>query len=919
MSSAPPRTSAGTAAARTSGASTSGASAAAAGDAVLALPASGRVPLPIDPILPELVQLFRTQSCVVLEAPPGAGKTTRVPQALLEAGLLAEGEVLVLQPRRLAARLAARRVAAELGETLGERVGYTVRFEEVAGPRTRIRFITEGVLTRRLISDPTLKGVAAVLLDEFHERHLAGDVGLALLKRLQATHRPDLRVGVMSATLEAGPIAQFLGNCPCLRSEGRRFEVRIEHALPDERPLALRVAHALARVCEVTGGGTGGGTGEQGLEGDVLIFLPGAAEIRQSMEACASLAQRHGLLLLPLHGELSVEEQDRAIKQAAQRKVIFSTNVAETSVTIDGVVVVIDSGLARVASQSPWTGLPTLNVQPISQASATQRAGRAGRTRPGRCLRLYPTHDFYARPTHDAPEIKRLDLAELVLELKAAGVEQVGAFAFFEAPHAQALEQAELLLRRLGALSPQGVLSKLGRRMLAFPVHPRQARLLLEAEGRGVGLEGSWLAALSGVEVLLEQRARALREGARGASKLELIGPSDLLARMDLLQEVLKGGLQPERLRQHGLDVGAVATVERAQKQLFRLLDKRTPRPPSPKAVEDAALQAVVAAYPDRIARRRVLPPKPGEHHRPLSRELIFTFGGTATLAESSIVLEADPLVALDAEARSEGKNSAVRVRLASRVELSWLKELFPDTLERRSELRFQESNEAVEKVEGLYYGNLLIEARKLPFDPAEAEPVLWQAARERGPEAFCPEGELLQWQQRLAFLARMRPELGIQPPASAEVLELLELLCSGLTSFEELRGAGLLKEVQGLLSAEKRQLVAQLAPEKVKLPGGRWVRVEYPAGQTPCVASRLQDFFGLRQGPSVLGGKLPLVLHLLAPNQRAVQVTTDLASFWSQHYPALRKELGRKYPRHAWPEDPLTAEPPPPSGRRSG
>ncbi|MFM7204094.1 MAG: ATP-dependent helicase HrpB [Myxococcota bacterium] len=863
------------------------------------------MPLPIDPLLPELVETFRKQPALVLEAPPGAGKTTRVPRAMLDAGLLEKGEVLVLQPRRLAARLAARRVAAELGEELGQQVGYTVRFEDVSSPRTRIRFITEGVLTRRLISDPTLKGVAAVLLDEFHERHLAGDVGLALLKRLQQLHRPELLVGVMSATLDTGPIAQFLSSCATLRSEGRRFEVRIEYALPDERPLASRVAHALTRACE------------EGLTGDVLVFLPGAAEIRQSMESCAGLAQRFGLLLLPLHGELSVEEQDRAIKKAPQKKVIFSTNVAETSVTIDGVVVVIDSGLARVASQSPWTGLPTLSVQPISQASATQRAGRAGRTQPGRCFRLYTSHDFYTRPTHDAPEIKRLDLAELVLELKAAGVQQLSQFTFFEAPHPMALEQAELLLRRLGALSPEGGLTTLGRRMLAFPVHPRQARLLWEAEARGVALEGAWLAALAGVEVLVEQRARGLREPGRGQNKLDIMGPSDLLARMDLLQEVLKGGFQPERVRQHGLDVGAVATVERAQKQLLRLLDKRVSRPPTPKLLEEATLMAVVAAYPDRIARRRVLPPKPGEHHRPLSRELIFTFGGTATLAESSIVLEADPLVALDAEARSEGKNSSVRVRLASKVELSWLKELFPGTLERRSELRFNELSESVEKLEGLYYGNLLIESRKLPLDPAEAEGVLWQAAKEKGPEAFCPEGELLQWQQRLAFLARMRPELGIEPPPAAEVLELLELLCSGLTSFEELRRAGLLKEVQGLLSAEKRQQVTTLAPEKVKLPGGRWVRVEYPAGQTPCVASRLQDFFGMRQGPSILGGKLPLVLHLLAPNQRAVQVTTDLASFWGQHYPALRKELGRKYPRHAWPEDPLTAEPAAPNERR--
>jgi len=367
--------------------------------------------LPIDSILPEIVASLRRSPNLVIEAPPGAGKTTRVPPALLDAGLAGEGEVWVLEPRRLAARLSARRVAEERCERLGETIGYQVRFEEMAGPRTRLRFLTEGVLTRRLLSDPKIKNVGVVVLDEFHERHLQADMALALLRRLQQTARPDLRLVVMSATLEAAPIARFLGDCPTLCAEGRRFEVETEHlARPDDRPLAEQVAAAVRRLLA------------EGLDGDVLVFLPGASEIRRAQAACAGLASQAGLLLLPLHGELPAAEQDTAVRPSEQRKIILSTNVAETSVTIDGVVAVIDSGLARIASHSPWSGLPQLNVARISRASAAQRTGRAGRTRPGRCLRLYTTQDFAARPEHEAPEIQRLDLAEPALELHAAAL-----------------------------------------------------------------------------------------------------------------------------------------------------------------------------------------------------------------------------------------------------------------------------------------------------------------------------------------------------------------------------------------------------------------------------------------------------------------------------------------------------------------
>src|SRR5918911_1552819 len=428
-------------------------------------------PLPIDSLLPEIVASLRGRAPnLVIEAPPGAGKTTRVPVALLDAGLAGDGEVWVLEPRRLAARLAARRVAEERGERVGDSVGYQVRFDEVSGPSTRLRFVTEGVLTRRLLSDPHLTRVGVVVLDEFHERHLQADLALALLRRLQQGARKDLRIVAMSATLEAAPIAEYLSDCPTLPSEGRRFEVAVEHlSRADERPLAAQVEGAVRRLLT------------DGLDGDVLVFLPGAAEIRRAQEACAPFAEQSGWLVLPLHGELPAAEQDRAVKPSEQRKIILSTNVAESSITIESVLAVVDSGLARIAGHSPWSGIATLNVARISKAAAMQRAGRAGRTRPGRCLRLYTAQDFAARPEHETPEIQRLDLTEPVLELHAAGIRDLHGFNWFEAPTRHALDAAESLLRRLGALDAEARGTKTGERMLRFPLHPRLARMLVEA------------------------------------------------------------------------------------------------------------------------------------------------------------------------------------------------------------------------------------------------------------------------------------------------------------------------------------------------------------------------------------------------------------------------------------------------------
>jgi len=845
--------------------------------------------LPIDSFVPEIRERLRRDGALVLEAEPGAGKTTRVPPALLDD---VDGEVLVLEPRRLAARMAARRVAEERGERVGGTVGYRIRFEEAASAATRLTFVTEGVFLRRVLDDPTLGGVGAVVLDEFHERHLQSDLALALTARARA-QRPSLRIVVMSATLEAAPIAAYLGVSSTLAVPGRRFDVAIEHASAKDapkdaigRPLESEVAVAVRRLAA------------DGIDGDVLVFLPGAAEIRRAAAACAEWARRSSVDVLPLYGDLSPDEQDRAVLPGPRRKVILSTNVAETSLTIEGVVAVVDSGLARVASHSPWSGLPTLKVQRVSRASATQRAGRAGRTRAGRCLRLYTRHDHDTRPPFETPEIRRLDLAEPLLMLAATGVEDPVRFPWFEAPGPAALDAARVLLERLGAIDDRFRPTETGRRMLQLPLHPRQARLVVEAERRGVGREGCIVAALVGEGELSRDR---------GAAKVS--GPADVLADLDRFAEAERVRFEPDRLRGLGLDVGTTLSVNRVRKQLGQSVRAGAARPPTGEAIDAALGLAILAGYPDRVARRR----------RPGGAELVLSAGGTAQLAPSSVVRDAELLVALDAEERGEqGRSGVVTVRSASRVEPEWLLDLYPERLADRADFTWNAEAGRVDVARRLVYDQLTIDERRAPArseDGEAASQVLLEAVRARGARAFVDGDALERLLGRLAFARGAAPELGLPAVGDDEVAAALAAICAGKTRLDELSGAELMHT---LVDDRQRRALDEWAPERVTLPGGRAVRVQYPPGQPPYIESRLQDFFGMLDGPKVARGRVALTLHLLAPNQRAVQVTSDLAGFWERHYPSVRRELCRRYPRHAWPDDPKVAQPPSPRPRRS-
>jgi len=735
-----------------------------------------------------------------------------VPPALLGT---VSGDVVVLEPRRIAARLAARRVAWELGEEVGGTVGYQIRFEEAVGPRTRLRFVTEGVLTRRLLSDPQLKGVAAVVLDEFHERHLESDLALALLKRLQRT-RPELRIVVMSATLDADPVAQYLDGCPVVHSEGKLFDLSIQHLPYSPEPLEAQVRNAVELLVDTK------------HSGDVLAFLPGAVEIRRAMRACDAVARGAGLLALPLHGSLPPKEQDRALSPASQRKLILATNVAESSITVEGVTAVIDSGLARFASYSHWSGLPTLHVGRVSKASAKQRAGRAARTAPGRVLRLYTEEDYSRRVDHDAAEILRSDLSQLCLALRAMGIAHVNDVAWLDAPSEAAVQRAESLLDRLGARGD------VAQRLARYPLPPRLSRILVEAVERGVGEDGCAAVALLGSGVHVEK--------------------NDLLAAMDL---------EPDhRVRQH------IAQLRR----IARLHGKK-------KHNDDALLKSVLAGFPDRVARRRA------------GNQVLLSTGASAELAGEPPRYEF--MVVVDAEDRKE--KPLPLIRMTARIEPEWLIDLFPDRVKDQSGVVWNRVAERVDAVSALLYDELVIqESRGAVPDPQAAADLLAEKALEAGIERFVDMEALNELMARIEFAGFEMPDVTLA----------LRELCFGLRSFAELK-----KKASDLAGTLERKVGArrfhEIAPASIRLHKGRQTKVHYERGKPPWIASRLQDFFGMRDTPRIGPGRTPVVVHLLAPNHRAVQTTTDLVGFWERLYPEVRRELMRRYPRHAWPERP--------------
>jgi ATP-dependent helicase HrpB len=866
------------------------------------------VSLPIDVVLPNLVAALQASNCVVLRAPAGAGKTTRVPPALLLAGLAGEktagksnGQIVMLEPRRIAARTAARRMAFERGERVGQAVGYRVRFEESVSRDTRILVVTEGVLLRRLQDDPFLEDIEIVVFDEFHERRLDSDLALAMVRRVQQTVRPELRVVVMSATLDPTAIAKYLGDCPIVESEGRLHPVRIDYLRPGD----LRAGERQHMTDLATRGVE---TVLQQTTGDVLVFLPGVGEIMKTRTELEPLSRRHNLEVLPLFGDMTPEEQDRVLSPCDQRKIVLSTNVAETSVTIEGVTAVVDTGLARQMNFDADVGLDRLELTPISKASTDQRAGRAGRTQPGVCLRLWEESAQRRRPDFDAAELHRVDLSSAVLRLFAWGETDIAAFSWFEAPPAESIDHAVKLLRLLGAIDESGITS-LGQMIVQLPVAPRIGRLLVEAFRLGQPDRAALMAAmlserdpfLRGPSADRNSRGAGNQGGGIRTTSIHR-SRSDVLDRLHAVEDFLRTGQTNSPCGE--INRNAVRTLTQVAKQLGSSLhgecDRQFARATSAsnmseEASDEVLLRALVAGFPDRVARRRDVTSDKG----------LMVGGRGVKLGPKSAVQKSPLFLCVDID----GAGIEATVRQASEVQREWLP---PDQVRSGEELFFHPTQKQVVARRRVAFADLILDESPTAIaDREAAAEVLFDAAKGQLESVIPADDDVFS-----NFLARVRclkqwmPDLPLPAFDDSTMLEVLHELCHGRRSFADLKSAPWLSTLQSRMDYALVQTIEREAPERITVPTGSRMRLTYEEGRPPVLAVRIQEIFGMKATPRIAGGRVPVLLHLLAPNMRPQQVTDDLASFWANTYEDVRKELKRRYPKHSWPEDPLTAPP---------
>jgi ATP-dependent helicase HrpB len=748
--------------------------------------------------------------------------------------------------------------------------------------------LTEGILMRQLLDDPSLEGIGCVVLDEFHERSIHTDLAIAMLREVQQSIREDLLLVVMSATLAAEPIARFLGDCPIVRAEGRLFPVEISYRSPAGGRLPERAAGAVTDML----------SDSDSMPGDVLVFLPGAEEIRRTMRLIENGGSHSDVRLLPLHGSLPFDEQIRALRPSDRRKVILATNIAETSLTIEGVTTVIDSGFARVAGYDPQRGLDRLELKRISKASAEQRAGRAGRVAPGKCIRLWSAREQQELADFELPEVMRVDLCATVLALHAWGASDPRRFGWFEPPPPEMLAAAEQLLAMLGALTSQtgARITPIGEKLLSLPVHPRIGRLLLAAVEAGRADEGATMAAL------LEEKDIIAAPPPGEATPLRHVqGSSDLLERMELLNGT----------RGDGIDNGAVRQVLRTRDQLLRIaerINRSKPFTRRPHPADDDLLRWPLLAYPDRVARRRPNDPN----------SAVMVGGGGVRLSPDSVVKRGEFFVALDARHDERSAAREAFVRIASRIEVEWLEELFPQSVRRERTLVFDESRQRVVGLGQVWYRDLLLrEERDAPVDPQQAGIVLAEALRPRAREIFESDESAAAWLARTRFLAANMPDRDLPTFDDTMLADALADAAIGKRSVDEIRRDPLRQLLQSRLPYAIVRLIDEQAPEAIEVPSGSRIRLDYASGARPILAVRLQEIFGWTRTPCVAGGHVPILLHILGPNFRPVQITDDLESFWRNTYAQVRKDLRVRYPRHAWPDDPLTAKPQAKGGRR--
>ena len=831
------------------------------------------VSLPIDPVLPRLQEALRAHTNAVVQAPPGAGKTTRVPLALLNESWLQGQRILLLEPRRLAARNAAQRMALELGEALGESVGYRIRNETRVGPLTRIEVITEGILTRMLQSDPMLTGVGAVIFDEFHERNLHSDLGLALCLDVQTGLREDLRLIVMSATLDTAAVAKVLRNAPIIASEGRSFAVETRYL---ERESATPEPAIIAKVVEAIANETG----------SILVFLPGVADIRRVEKRLNEVLNNPAVQIVPLYADLSWEMQQRAILAPlpAMRKVVLATTIAETSLTIEGIRIVIDSGLRRVPRFDPRSGMTRLETVKISQASAEQRQGRAGRLEPGICYRSWTKSTHATLTPQTAPEILESDLSGLALELANWGIPSPSSLAWLDDPPKAAFAQAQDLLLRLGAIDVQYRITPLGKEMSALAVHPRLAHMMLKAKALKLGGLACEIAAL------LDER---------DIIKLQDDKNADLRLRVEALRHIAR---EPSRHSYDGraVDYGISQRVLKSTAQHCRQLNVK------PGGDIDQTGLLLAFAYPDRIAQMRA-----GAigHYR-------LANGRGAMLINNENLGTAEFIVAANLDDRAR----EARIFLGAPISRADIVTHLSDLLKTASVIQWSERDKAVLCRRQIQLGELILQDEVAANPDADCVlQELLKGIREQGLSVLPWAEATRHWLARLNFLRQFKlkfetQDLELPDMSDSALIATLENWLaphiSRLSRLSQLQSLDLHAILIAQLTWQQQQAIEKLAPTHLEVPSGSRIQLEYKNDETPILAVRLQELFGLNATPVIAGGRVKVMLHLLSPARKPVQITQDLANFWQTTYYEVRKDLRGRYPKHYWPDDPLQAEP---------
>lgn len=839
--------------------------------------------LPIYSVREKLIETLQNESRVIIEAPTGSGKSTQVPQILLDAGLAGEGRIVVLQPRRLAARMLSRRVAFERGVKLGTEVGYQVRFDNKSTATTRIKFETDGIILRELQGDSLLKDVSIIIFDEFHERHLYSDIMLGLARELQRGDRPDLKLVVMSATLDANILIDFFGGCSVIKTEGRAFPVSIKYLKPNAAIEKMQVWNLVARELPQV-------LREQ-PDGDVLIFMPGKYEIQRTIETIRRKSIARDCLITPLYGGLSPDEQDRAVESAVKRKIIISTNVAETSLTIDGVCAVIDSGLVRRSSFDPRRGINTLLIEKCSQASATQRTGRAGRTASGLCLRLWSERDHNRRDLQELPELLKVDLSGTLLQLKEIGITNLQNFPWVTPPPQESIDSAIELLYNLGALEKNSDITEMGKRMARFPLHPRIARMLIAAEYYGC------VPTMCLVAGLLQERSILLRNTTVKIkeAQLELCNgreDSDLLLMIKTWEHAASNNFKRERCEEIGVHAAAARTVDGLQKQLIGIAESMGLDCFEVSPSVEGIYKSLLMGFSDHVALRS------GNNRCQL-------VGGRRGTIDSNTILNKEHSLFVAAEINEIGSRQGVmdvRISGLTAIQNNWLTELFPHNFSKCRKVYFDRIGKCMQAEHQVCFYDLVIESKRTR-DITDDESAEAMAAEVMAGNITIKQWNMKveQWLNRVNLVAKYCPEMGVPEITSEDKQSLIEQICYGAKSVKAVKNKEVWPTLRQWLSATQEATVKVYAPERIKLENGREPRLHYDDPSGPYIAMRVQELYDTHKTPTICNGKLKVKFHILAPNQRLAQLTDDLESFWNNSYQQVKKDLSGRYPKHEW------------------